>query len=559
MSKKESTAQTRKDRVLVVDDNKAIRMFLDAMLKNAGYEVTCAATGQEALELVPRTQPHLILLDIMLPDISGYEVCRILKSHESSRSRPIIFITAMNEVEECIKGLRMGALDFLTKPINIKLLLTKVRTFVRLSKDECRLKEMQAELQGSIHTLKQFSQALDNATDGVLISDTRGTIAYGNASFEKLIELPMSEVKAQNLTDFIADFSPLEKAFLGAGEGVSSQFATHLKHGAISIPVQVKCSPIRDAEGRPNGLLFMFVDEREREVARQMQARLEAELLHAQKLESVGQLAAGIAHEINTPTQFVGDNIRFVQDAISDLFELQQEQCSLLDAARSSNIDPTVIDRVDRALENADIDYLREELPGAIEQSLEGISRVATIVRAMKDFAHPGKTEKKPADLNDAIRTTTTVAHNKWKYVAELELNLEENLPYVPCLVSEFNQVVLNLIVNASDAIADRFTGTDQLGKIAISTSYTADYALVEVRDNGGGIPEPIRARIFDPFFTTKEVGKGSGQGLAIAHSVIVTKHQGELHFDTEEGESTTFVIKLPLEPVTEEGKHHGK
>jgi PAS domain S-box-containing protein len=543
----ENAEQTQKDRILVVDDNKATRMFLDAMLKNAGYKVFTAATGQEALDLVPLTEPHLILLDIILPDISGFEVCRILKSNETSRSRPILFITATNEEEECIKGLRMGALDLLTKPINIKMLLTKVRTFVQLSKDEQRLKQMQAELQGNVRTLQQFSQALDNATDGVLISDHNGTIAYGNASFEELVDQSMETVKTQNIIAFVSDAAFLKKAFHNAAEGVSSKVATPLISGEKTIPVLVKCSPILDPDGHPNGLLFVFVDEREREVARQMQTRLEAELLHAQKLESVGQLASGIAHEINTPTQFVGDNIRFMQDAIADLFKLQKEQENLLKAARKSNIDPAITARVEQALEEADVDYLCEELPNAIEQSLEGISRVATIVRAMKNFAHPGKTEKAPADLNDAIRTTTTVAHNKWKYVAELELNLDENLPSVPCLVSEFNQVVLNLIVNASDAIGDRFAGKDQLGKIIISTSYNADHARVEVHDNGGGIPEKIRPRIFDPFFTTKEVGKGSGQGLAIAHSVIVTKHQGKLHVETEEGESTSFVIQLPL------------
>ncbi|MDF7801748.1 response regulator [Pontiellaceae bacterium B1224] len=542
-----SIAIPEKDRILVIDDNRATRMFLVSMLQNAGYEVLAAETGTEGIEIADSQDLHLILLDIILPDISGYEVCRILKGKQASKTRPIVFISALNDEDAYIKGLRLGALDLITKPINIKILLTKVRTLVQLSKDECQLKQMHSELQDSCNTLKQFSQALDNASDGVVIGDRQGAIVYANTSFERLIGRSINGKNGLQLSRFVSDKATLDKAIHHAQEGISLNILLHVIRGEESIPVQIKCSPILDGDNLPSGLLFVVVDESEREAALKVRTKLEADLLHAQKLESVGQLASGIAHEINTPTQFVGDNIRFIQDSINDLFELQVEQEKLFEAARSGSVDESILNRVERALETADMEYLREELPSAIEQSLEGIDRVATIVRAMKDFAHPGKTERSPANLNEAIQTTTIVARNKWKYVAELELKLDDNLPAVPCLLSEFNQVVLNLIVNAGDAIAERFGTQEKTGLITITTTFDEKHAIIDISDNGGGIPEQVQSRIFDPFFTTKEVGKGSGQGLAIAQSVIVTKHQGELLFKTEPGESTTFTIKLPL------------
>lgn len=326
-------------------------------------------------------------------------------------------------------------------------------------------------------------------------------------------------------------------------DGEPSNVDALLKGRSTVLPVIIKCSAILDENGCPKGLMLLIMDQTERK-------RLEMELLQAHKLESVGQLASGIAHEINTPIQFVGDNIHFVQDSIQHLFNLQQIQNELLEAAKKDGLDATLTNAVDQALETADVDYLREELPLALSQSLEGVGRVASIVHAMKEFAHPGATEKVHANLGEAIQTTITVGRNKWKYVASLKTEFDDALPLVPCLVSEFNQVMLNLIVNACDAIGDFLEGTEKKGEILISTHLVGAHAEVRVQDSGGGIPKTIQSRIFDPFFTTKEVGRGSGQGLAIAREVIVNKHAGEFLFETVEDQGTTFIIRLPLEPI---------
>jgi signal transduction histidine kinase len=194
-----------------------------------------------------------------------------------------------------------------------------------------------------------------------------------------------------------------------------------------------------------------------------------------------------------------------------------------------------------------DVDYLRNEIPKAIEHLLEGVAQVARIVRAMKEFSHPGPVEKAPVNINRAIESTILVCKSEWKYVAGLTTDFDPELPPVPCVASEFNQVILNLIVNAAHAIGDVVRDSNQKGSIRISTRRDDGWVEVRVSDTGAGIPEDIRTKIFTPFFTTKEVGKGTGQGLAISHSVIVRKHQGTIHFESEVGVGTTFVIRLPL------------
>ncbi|MGD9128004.1 MAG: HAMP domain-containing sensor histidine kinase, partial [Planctomycetia bacterium] len=188
------------------------------------------------------------------------------------------------------------------------------------------------------------------------------------------------------------------------------------------------------------------------------------------------------------------------------------------------------------------------ETPKAIQQSIEGVDKVAEIVRAMKEFSHPGSDKKQSIDLNRAIESTLTVSRSEWKYAGEVVTKFDPDLPLVPCFPNEFNQVILNLIVNAAQAILE---GADESstpqGTITISTTHENDWVEVRIQDTGTGIPEEIRSKVFDHFFTTKGVGKGTGQGLAIAYSIIVEKHGGTINFESEVGEGTTFIVRLPL------------
>lgn len=276
------------------------------------------------------------------------------------------------------------------------------------------------------------------------------------------------------------------------------------------------------------------------------QKKLELELRQAQKLESVGRLAAGVAHEINTPVQFVSDSVHFVRDAMTDIADLLGRYRRIAAAVRGGDACDTLAEEVGYAEQDADLDYLLDNVPKALERSIDGLGRVATIVRSMKEFAHPDQREMSRVDLNRAIQSTLTIARNEYKYVADVVTDLGD-IPFVNCHGGEINQVVLNLVVNAAHAIEDKVRGTDTRGTISLRTAIDGDDVTIAITDTGGGIPDAIRDRIFDPFFTTKGVGKGTGQGLAIARSVVIDKHGGNLSFQSHEGVGTTFTIRLPV------------
>lgn len=274
---------------------------------------------------------------------------------------------------------------------------------------------------------------------------------------------------------------------------------------------------------------------------------LERQLTYSQKLESIGQLAAGIAHEINTPIQYVGDNIRFLGEAQKSLLALIGKLLALVEEVEAGKDVLPRIREIKQDIRDADLEFFKEEIPKAVEQSIQGVERVGSIVRGIKKFSHPDVEEKVPYDITAAIENTVLVARNEWKYAAELDLDLDESLPLVRCLPGDFNQVVLNLLVNAAHAVAEVMAKTGKMGRIEISTRRVGDSVELRVSDTGTGIPEENRSKIFNPFFTTKPVGKGTGQGLAITHSIVVKKHQGSIDFESEVGKGTTFIITLPI------------
>jgi PAS domain S-box-containing protein len=273
--------------------------------------------------------------------------------------------------------------------------------------------------------------------------------------------------------------------------------------------------------------------------------RLELELQSSQRLEAVGHLAAGIAHEINTPIQFVGDNLHFIQGAFADCQAVTQKYGQLHQAVLAGDVPRGVLGDLEKAIETADMEYLAAEVPKALAQSLDGVERIATIVRAMKAFAHPGQKEKVAADLNKALADTLTVARNELKYVADVETDFGD-LPPVVCHLADLNQVFLNLLVNAAHAIGTVMKVSGVKGRIGVKTRLDGDRVTVSISDTGCGIPEANRSRVFDQFFTTKEVGRGTGQGLALARSIVVEKHGGRIAFEPNPPQGTTFVVSVP-------------
>jgi signal transduction histidine kinase len=270
--------------------------------------------------------------------------------------------------------------------------------------------------------------------------------------------------------------------------------------------------------------------------------RMEQDLRQAQRLEAIGRLAAGIAHEINTPIQFIGDSAQFLAQVVADMFTYVAYCEQLL----QDGADEEQQRKLDVRKDELDIAFVQEESPKAAQNILEGVSRVAKIVAAMKGFAHPGSAEKTLSDLNRALETTIVVATNEWKNVAKVVSEFGD-IPSVPCHLGELNQVFLNLLVNAAHAIESSRDRDGSMGLIAVRTYVESGMVVVAIADDGGGIPSTIRDRIFDPFFTTKEVGRGTGQGLALARRVVVEQHQGQIDFTSEVGKGTTFFVRLPL------------
>ena len=398
----------------------------------------------------------------------------------------------------------------------------------------------------------RLTTAVEQSAEAVLVTDPDGAIEYVNPAFERITGYTSAEVVG-NYPKVLksghhdeAFYREMWETIL-RGEVWSGRITNRRMDGSL-YDQDSSISPVIDKRGEITHFVAMM-----RDVSREQQ--MEAQLRQAQKLEAIGQLAAGIAHEINTPTQFIGDNVRFLQDGFRDLGAVFKHLGAFVEDVKNDAARAAELEGLLSAVEEADMEYLSDEIPLAISQSLEGVTRVSNIVQAMKEFSHPGASGKSSADINKAIQNTVTVSRSEWKYAAEVELELDPELPLVPCFLGDVNQVVLNLISNAAHAIAETAEGNgEEKGRIRIETRAVSEHAEIIVSDNGTGVPDGVKERIFDPFFTTKEVGKGTGQGLAIARNIVVDKHGGELLLETTPGEGSVFTIRLPLDAEAEDG-----
>jgi PAS domain S-box-containing protein len=382
-----------------------------------------------------------------------------------------------------------------------------------------------------------FIEVLDATNVAVIAMSLAGTITGWNRAAAELYGYNREEALDQSVAVLNpgAAFDLLE-SMAGVRPGWSTSFETvHLRKDGSPVEVSLTVTRTVDRPGKPGGVLV---------VAHNLTAQkaLDAEIHEQSKLESLGRLAAGLAHEINTPIQYVGDNARFLEEAYQELIRVVEVYRGLLDTSNPIGW----LERQERVREaeaGIDFDYLQEEIPSAVEQTLQGIDRVSTIVRAMKTFSHPGHEEKVPADLNEALSAAVTVTRHQVSDVADLRLDLGD-LPPVRCNIADLNQVFLNLIVNAADAIEE----TGRRGLITVVTATEGANAVVRISDTGCGIPEDVRSRMFDPFFTTKEVGRGSGQGLPLVRGVVQDAHGGSLTVDSVVGKGTTFSVRIPID-----------
>jgi PAS domain S-box-containing protein len=429
-----------------------------------------------------------------------------------------------------------------------KKLKTRSQALARANKQKERIVKRLKNTKDTLrHLLVRNTRLLNSMNQALIGIDRDGAVFQWNRRAEDLFGIPAPDAIGKKLSrcDIEWEWEKVNR-FLDEARSeekhLNVESVSYLRADGVEGVIDMEFSPMVEGKGDCSEYLILATDTTERRI-------IEMQLHQAQKLESIGQLAAGIAHEINTPMQYIGDNTRFMGDAFDDLSKLVERLRSMVSQYSGDEEKRPWMEKIEEAMEEADVEFLLDEVPSALGQSFEGIERVSKIVKSMKEFSHPGSKDKTLVDINKALDTTISISRNEWKYVAKMETDLNSQLPEVFCLQDEVNQVFLNLIINAAHAIEEKVgDGSEGKGVIKVSTSLEDGCVVVRVADTGTGISKEIQDRIFDPFYTTKEVGKGSGQGLAIAYSIIVDKHGGNLTFDTKLGEGSEFTVKLPLD-----------
>jgi PAS domain S-box-containing protein len=520
---------TKETKVLVVDDSASVRLVLQDGLLNEGYHVLTAENGKKALEVIENTMPDFILSDVYMPEMDGLELCATLHGNPSYSHIPFVVMSTEKDAGNMRQMMTYGAAAFIIKPFNIEQLIITLNKLFSY--------EYMIEL---VRTARnEWEQTVNALPDMIAIVDLEHRFIRVNAAMQKRLGKPLEDIIGQDCVKSSSAFPHLHLELFKDRKPRNFDFFDRDGDTYFSLHLL----PFHAADGQLIGSMHVFHDISEQKKSMKEKEILHTQLLQAHKLESVGQLASGIAHEINTPVQFVSSNLGFLADAFADIRKMVE---TLVKNNAEKGLSSDVLNQ---ALETTDWPYLEKEIPTAIHQSQEGLSRVANLVRAMKEFSHPGGKEAKLVDINHLIETTATVARNEWKYGAKLQLDLAPDLPKILCLASEMGQVLLNLLVNAAHAVTEKLGRTPEgnKGLITITTKVDGPSVVIHVADTGCGIPDSDKMKIFEPFFTTKTVGRGTGQGLAIAYDVVTRKHGGTLSFTTAVGEGTTFTIRLPI------------
>jgi signal transduction histidine kinase len=551
--------------VLVVDDDDEFRISMTRALSRSGRPVQGASNADQALKIADAEEFDLAIVDVHLPRIEGPELIPLL--HAKQPALQIIVVTGEGSVDLAVKSLRAGAFDFLEKPFSGVVLERAIERAMehRRVLDATALYRVSQTIFGVQHVdrlpeaiVKVAMQVMSADAVSLLLPGVDGRLvvahAYGlDAEVQKSTRITVGEGIAGRIAESgvptVINGNAADRAeFAGATprERVKSSIVYPIKAGSRLVGV---LTFNRLVDGRPYHATDL---ENASVLASQVMLALENLRLARQtaineKLAAVGQLAAGIAHEINTPVQFVGDGIRFLGGALDELLALVGSYRELVERNRPLLANDEILAAIDSRSEAADLDDLRVEIPKALASTSAGLARVATIVRSIKNFGRPDGSSKELTDIAKLVEATLTVAHGEYKYVADVETKIDE-VPLVMAHPGELSQVLLNLVVNAAHAVADkcRQSPAPERGKIKVSASVEPGFVVVAVEDTGCGIPDNLQSRVFDPFFTTKEVGRGTGLGLSIVRGIVVEKHGGQISLESELGRGTRFVIRLP-------------
>jgi PAS domain S-box-containing protein len=432
-------------KILIIDDEEAFRNTISKALRKAGYAVCEVDNATDALTLARNGAFDLIISDIAMEGCDGITFLKQIRSTTETATVPFLFVSGHADLETMKIGAEEDADGILPKPFTLQTLLSTVSR--RVKREELvrkRSDDIKLQLQSILEASPDFIGIIDPEDGRFTFINSSGRKMLGLGAYDDMgpigfdaIHAPEEPVKASSIISLASNGT------MWSGEALLQ------KRTGETFPVKLYVQGHSEADGHITYLSVIAHDLSESKRLEEDRKKMELQLTQAHKLESIGQLAAGIAHEINTPTQYIGDNTRFLQDAFGSLVSLLQTYQQIFDCAAAGSITPALLAALERKKERADLEFFLKEIPQAIQQSLDGLDRVTKIVRAMKDFSHPGVVEKTPIDINHAIESTVTVAKNEWKYVADLELNLDRSLPLVPCVPGEINQLILNLVVRA--------------------------------------------------------------------------------------------------------------
>jgi len=600
--------------ILLVDDEPAALRGMLRTLHSTPLDFVTVASAAEALDRLEHQQIDVVVSDERMPGMSGHELLEIVARRWPATVR--IMLTGETDAELVRRAINQGHVhQFLLKPCDSATLLSAMRAALQRIDLERAARELLSastqqrvaalddplsepasdgawhlepptgnvdDLIRSMHaaaTTRIAPQApadLEHATEGwrtivdliddvVCLVDRNGAIGRVNRALETW---GLGEIRAALGRDAHEVFHGqcqaadcevacwIQNVLLGRDNGSVREIVDPVLKRRVHLR---QASATAGPDHAPRWLLVLHDATAEYELRKEF-TRLQVQLAQAQKLEAIGRLAAGVAHEINTPAQFVRDNLEFLKSGAETLQHSARLHQELLAVVANGTADRALAAAQKEALAALDLDFVLAEVGKAASEGLEGIGRIASIVHALKEFSHPGGGSIGKIDLRRAIESTVTVARNEWKYVAQVETYIDPDLPTIDGYAGELNQVFLNLFVNAVHAIAEKTQGVDgDSGRIRIRARRHGDSVEIRFEDDGAGIPEAIRCKMFEPFFTTKPMGKGTGQGLALARSVVVGKHKGSIDFESRVGKGTAFILRVPIvaaqsepDPMTE-------
>ena len=581
-------------KILVVDDSSILRRIIMRMLGEDEYEVVTAVDGSDCLEKIKTFQPDVILSDIVMPELGGIELCKELKKNDEYKNIPVLLMSTESEVGRKINGFNVGAADFLTKPFEEEELKARLTTHFlqkkliegleyenkkrKKAEEELReytnslediVAERTREIQASNEQLtnevqerkkiqidleksqKRYRDIVETINEWIWEIGVDGTFSYISPKVEAVLGFSVDEILGQSPFDLLPEEEvPVLKQFLKKSRDNNRELKTieqvYINKDGLHSVIESSMVPFFDQDKKMLGYRGVSRDVTDLKQSKDEKEILERQLMQAEKMASIGQLAAGVAHEINNPIGFVNSNLNSLNDYVEDIRNFLNQHQQFMDFFKSPecvgklNIDEKEhLDSIDKTKNELEIDFLIDDSKEIISDCREGVDRVKNIVSALKDFAHPGNEKNDYADINSNIESTLVIVWNELKYNTTI-IKKYGDIPEVYCNVQQLNQVFMNLFVNAAQSIESQ-------GTITIETrAPDAEHVEILISDTGAGIPDEIKNKIFDPFFTTKDVGKGTGLGLNLSYNII-TRHGGEIEVESRFGEGTTFRIILKV------------